>query len=200
MNTKTPIRCGLVAMCCLAGALLTGASAMARPGTSPSGPGNSCRGAGMPPHCLDRGLPSEIRSQLALLRNATSAFHSFDVAQTAGWFVPLSPCVESPAGGMGYHFGNPDQLANDGALSLLRPEALLFVPMEDGSMRFGGVEYIIAADDWPHAEAPEFLGQQLDYLAHLDLWALHVWTGIDNPAGIFAAYNPNVSCEFAPEP
>lgn len=200
MSKRTPIRCGIFAMCCLAGALVTGASAMARPGASPAGPGNSCRGAGMPPHCPDRGMPAEIRAQLALLRNASSAFFSFDVAQSAGWFAQLSDCVESPAGGMGYHYGNPDQLANEGNLSLLRPEVLVYVPMEDGSMRFGAVEYIIAAADWPHVEPPEFMGQQLGYNPHLDIWALHVWIGIDNPAGIFADFNPEVSCEFAPEP
>lgn len=200
MKTRTPIRGGMLAVCCLAGALLTGASAMAKPSAKPGGPGNSCRGAGMPPHCPDRGMPAEIRAQLALLRNATNAFYSFDVAKAAGWAAPLSACVESPAGGMGFHYGNPDQLANDGSLSLLRPEALVYVPLEDGSMQFGAVEYIIAAADWPYAEPPEFMGQQLGYLGHLDIWALHVWIGIDNPAGIFADFNPDVSCEFAPEP
>lgn len=200
MNATTPIRYRLLAACCVAGALVASAGAAGRPGEAPSSPGNSCRGAGMPPHCPDRGLPAEIRAQLALLRNATAAFYSFDVARAAGWMAQMSECVESPAGGMGYHYGNPDQLANAGELSLLRPEVLVFVPMEDGSMRFGAVEYIIAAADWPFAEPPEFMGQELGYNAHLDIWALHVWIGIDNPAGIFADFNPNVSCEFAPAP
>lgn len=192
MNTRSPIRAGALALCC-AGALLSGASAVASPG-------NSCRGNGMPPHCPDRGLPAEIRAQLALLRSATTAFFNFDVAKAAGWTSEMSACVESPAGGMGYHFGNPDQLPNGGSLSLLRPEVLVYVPMEDGSMRFGAVEYIIAAADWPYAEPPEFMGQELGYNGHLDIWALHVWVGIDNPAGIFADFNPNVNCDFAPEP
>ena len=200
MNAKTPIRGGLLVACCLAGALATGASALARPDSAPAGPGNSCRGKGMPPHCPDRGMPAELRAQLALLRAAATPFYNFDVARSAGWNALISACVESPAGGMGFHYGNPDQLANEGALSLLRPEVLVFVPMEDGSMRFGAVEYIIAAADWPYAEPPEFMGRQLGYNEHLDLWALHVWIGIDNPAGIFADFNPDVNCEYAPEP
>ena len=67
-------------------------------------------------------------------------------------------------------------------------------------MRFGAVEYIIAAADWPHVEPPEFMGQELSYNSHLDIWALHVWVGIHNPAGVFADFNPDVGCEFAPEP
>jgi hypothetical protein len=32
-----------------------------------------------------------------------------------------------------------------------------------------------------------------------ELWALHVWLWKHNPSGLFADWNPNVSCEFATE-
>ncbi len=145
----------------------------------------------IPPRCR------ELADQLNQLRRATSAFYSYDVAIAAGWDTALSPCVESPMGGMGYHIANLDQLGN-GTLSLLRPEVLLYAPTEDGSMEFLGVEYIIPG---PLSEEPPVLmGQTFHYNPNQDIWALHVWTARTNPNGIFADWNPEVSCEFAPPP
>lgn len=146
------------------------------------------------------GVPdAEIQQQIDKLRQAVSPFYSFDVAMAAGWDAALSGCVEHPElGGMGYHYGNLGQLGNGGELSLLRPEALLYIPHEDGSMEFVGVEYIIPADDWPFAQAPEFLGQHLHFNEMQQLWALHVWVARDNPSGILADWNPDVNCDFAP--
>lgn len=143
------------------------------------------------------GLDESVLAQLDALRLATVAFHSFDVAAAAGWDTAISPCVESPMGGMGYHIANIGQLTNGGHLQLLRPEVLLYAPTEDGSMEFLGVEYIIPAADWPHDQAPEFLGQHLHYNPVQDIWALHVWSARHNPNGIFEDWNPEVSCEFA---
>ncbi len=153
----------------------------------------------LPPHCTedDDSEDLDILAQLDSLRLATSAFHSFDVAAAAGWDTAISPCVESPMGGMGYHIANMSQLNNGGHLSVLRPEALLYAPTEDGSMEFLGVEYIIPADDWPHEHAPEILGQHLHFNPNQNIWALHVWTARHNPEGIFEDWNPEVSCEFA---
>ncbi len=131
------------------------------------------------------------------LRQATSAFFSFEVGTSAGWDTPLSGCVESPDGGMGYHYANLDLLMDDGELSLLHPEVLLYAPTEDGSMAFVGVEYIIPGPDWPHAEPPHFLGHDLHYNPVQDIWALHAWVGEHNPSGVLADFNPRVSCQFA---
>lgn len=165
---------------------------------------------GMPAHCRllgstgpgpevraqFRGLDPKVRAQLGDLFRAVLPFHSFDVAQAAGWNLKMSECVESPMGGMGYHYGQPDELGN-GTLSLLRPEVLLYGPTEDGSREFLGVEYIIPAPLWGEPDPPEFLGQVLEFNPEQDIWALHVWIGRSNPAGIFESWNPEVSCEFA---
>ncbi|TVR92694.1 MAG: hypothetical protein EA418_12980 [Wenzhouxiangellaceae bacterium] len=155
----------------------------------------------VPANCIadeqHTGLDESVLAQLDALRLATVAFHSFDVAAAAGWDTAISPCVESPMGGMGYHIANISQLTNGGHLQLLRPEVLLYAPTEDGSMEFLGVEYIIPAADWPHDHAPEFLGQHLHYNPVQDIWALHVWSARHNPTGIFEDWNPEVSCEFA---
>lgn len=148
----------------------------------------------VPPNC------QEVAGQLNQVRRATAAFFSYDVAVMSGWDTPISPCVESPAGGMGFHYANIDQLANGGKLSLLRPEALLYAPTADGSMEFLGVEYIIPAPDWSDSEPPELLGQSFHFNPGPNIWALHVWIGRDNPDGIFANFNPDVSCQYAPPP
>lgn len=148
----------------------------------------------------DRPVPPQCEAQhesLKKLRDASSAFFSYEVGTAAGWNVPLSECVESPMGGMGYHIANMDRLLDGGALSLLHPEVLLYVPTEDGSMEFVGVEYIIPAADWTEPTAPEFLGKHMHYNPVQDIWALHVWVGADNPNGIFEDWNPTVSCAFA---
>ncbi len=146
-----------------------------------------------PPRCR------ELAGQLNQLRRATSAFYSYDVAIAAGWDTILGGCVESPSGGMGYHVHNMEQLGN-GFLTLLRPEVLLYTPMEDGSMELLGVEYIIPGNLWENEEPPRFLGQDLLFnpnVGPFGIWALHVWTAKHNPDGIFASWNPEVSCEFA---
>lgn len=68
-------------------------------------------------------------------------------------------------------------------------------------MEFLGVEYIVPIDE--HGEpsnAPELLGQTFSYNPNQNFWALHVWTERHNPLGLFAPFNPTVSCEFAPLP
>lgn len=62
------------------------------------------------------------------------------------------------------------------------------------------IEYIVPVPAWPHAEPPEILGQALHLNPVQNIWALHVWIGRHNPAGMFADWNPDVSCQFAPPP
>ncbi len=160
----------------------------------------------VPPQCqddheIDEGISPEVEAQLEALQLSVMPFYNYDVAVSAGWDTILGGCVESPMGGMGYHLHNMDQLLN-GYLTLLRPEVLLYAPMEDGSMEFVGAEYIIPGDLWDSEEPPHFLGQQLHFNPNVGptgIWALHVWVGKHNETGIFADWNPDVSCEFAPE-
>src|SRR6056297_145339 len=142
----------------------------------------------------------EVQAQLEDLFLSVLPLFNFDVAVAAGWdTIPGGECIESPMGGMGYHLQNLDQLAN-GQLNMLRPEALLYAPIEDGSLKFVGVEYIIPGDLWDDPEPPMFLEQPLHFNPNVGpagIWALHVWVVEENPNGIFADWNPDVSCEFA---
>lgn len=194
-------------MALMAGLTLVANSALAQPVTTP--PERICiilgmLGGTLPPHCQDpddgNEIPEAVQAQLDQLQLSVMPFFNYDVAVAAGWDTILGGCVESPMGGMGYHLHNMDQLTN-GHLNLLRPEVLLYAPTEDGSMEFVGVEYIIPGDLWDEELAPQFLGQHLHFNPNVGptgIWALHVWVGKHNPEGIFADWNPDVSCEFDP--
>lgn len=146
----------------------------------------------------------QVLRDLAKVRQATAKYHDVNVALADG-FIRTPACVESPDGGMGIHFINPARLM-DPAVNLLEPEILLYV--ESGNeLKLLGVEYFqgISAPDTPVPNpappAAVILGRPLDgpmaqhepgQPPHYDL---HVWVWKANPDGIFAMWNPNVSCQ-----
>lgn len=140
-------------------------------------------------------LSVQARRDLAALRRLLAPLHDFETAVEAGWNAPITPCLESPEGGMGYHYANLDFLMN-GEARVLEPEALLFEPQKNGRLRFVGVEYIVPQA--LSAEPPELFGQTFHPVPLEDpIWALHVWVGRHNPSGMFADWNPMVTCEHA---
>lgn len=139
-----------------------------------------------------------VASDLAALRQATAPFHNFDLAMAAGWNFQLTGCLESPDGGMGYHYANLERLADGGAIDPRRPEALLFEPGRNGQLRFVAVEYVVLEEDLPRtAPAPELFGQPFHFNEAFEVWALHAWVWRHNPSGMFADWNPVVNCQFA---
>lgn len=134
----------------------------------------------------------EIRHWLRDLRHTTRPFRNFANAEAAGYGAQLSPCVSSPAGGMGFHYGN--MALFDGEALPLQPEIILYEPQPDGGLRFVAVEWLIPYAAWQHETPPELLGVTFDASDHLEAWTLHVWTERRNPAGVFAPFNPKVSC------
>jgi hypothetical protein len=140
--------------------------------------------------------PAELQG-LAAARAATARFHRFDVADEAGYdFLFMDMCMEDGggAGGMGYHYVDTRLL--DAELDVAHPEAVMYEPGTNGQLRLVGLEYVIPAAAWTSPNPPELLGQQLTLNA-FDLWALHVWIWKDNPSGIYADWNPTVSCANA---
>ena len=142
--------------------------------------------------------PATLNAQLAELRALTARFHDLDEAMAAGYTVLVTPCLALPGtGAMGFHYGNPAYI-NDPAVNYLQPELLLYEPQKNGKLRFVGVEYIIPFALLPStATPPTLLGQTMHTDFAGNLWALHAWVGRHNPAGMFADWNPKVSCEFA---
>lgn len=148
-------------------------------------------------------LTPEARQQLAALRAATAPYHDFEAATVPElWSVPITLCMSSSEGGMGYHYAKPD---NFGVHDPTRPQALIYEPEKDGSMRLVAVEYIVldgGSAGVPNSPPPAPLfGQEFDYVPAFDVWGLHAWVWRHNPSGLFAAWNPNVSCQYGvPQP
>lgn len=141
-------------------------------------------------------VPTELQRQLTELYGVTTQFLAFDRAEAAG-FSRLTPCDTDPQlGGQGYHYARTDRI--DGSVSLLEPEILMYEPRPDGSMRLVGVEYIIPYAVRPRtAEPPMLLGQRFHQIDRYEVWALHVWLYQFNPSGLFANWNPLVTCAHA---
>jgi hypothetical protein len=143
--------------------------------------------------------PGVTQSDVAQVRGAVARYHTPDRAQAAGWgLVPgLDHCFDRPGvGAMGVHYIDTDALL-DPTLDPLRPEALVFVPGPDGQLRLGAVEYIVPMSLWEGDEPPMVLGRhlhQLEPVPGVHVWGLHVWLFQPNPDGIFADWNPQVSC------
>jgi hypothetical protein len=154
-------------------------------------------------HALTAGTPTgsqaAVQRDLATIRQATARFHRFEEAIAAG-FEPVGECVASPAGGMGIHFIHWGRYGN-GIIDPALPEMLLYEPQENGRMRLVGVEFAINVDAWGQPDAPVVAGQAFDppNPAHPSplvqtSYTLHVWTWVENPNGMFAHFNPRVSC------
>ena len=136
---------------------------------------------------------------IAAAQRATARYHDVDAALADGW-VADDHCVEfPPLGGMGYHYLNPGRL--DGVVEAAAPEVILYEPQRNGRLRLVAVEYIVPFGGEPRAAdggtPPELFGQTFSESEPAGGWALHVWIWRHNPAGIFADFNPDVSCENA---
>lgn len=138
------------------------------------------------------GKDARGNAELRDLRLATAAFHSLQTANDAGWDVALTGCVSSPAGGMGYHYGNGDLLFDDG-VDELRPEVLVYAPSANGGKRLVAVEYLVFTAMQPNP--PTLFGQQFHLNPNIGAWVLHVWLWQGNPNGLFEDWNPMVSCD-----
>ncbi len=148
---------------------------------------------------VDSPVYASAASEIARLRRLVAPFHDFDAAVAAGWFAPITPCLEQPGlGAMGFHYSNPAFIGDGGTVELLQPELLLYEPQKNGKLRFVGVEYIVPFADHPTTAAPPtLLGQEFAQVPEFGVWGLHIWVGRENPSGIFASWNPKVSCEHA---
>ncbi|MEJ2678281.1 MAG: hypothetical protein P8174_04290 [Gemmatimonadota bacterium] len=145
------------------------------------------------------GGSAAVDRDLAALRQATARFHDFQAAKDAGWNVEVTNCMDDlPAGAMGYHYGNPTYI-DDPTPDVRKPELLIYEPEKNGRMRLVAVEYIIpytlvSADTEP---APSLFGLSFHHNDAFGIWALHAWVWKENPSGMFADWNPKVTCAYA---
>ena len=141
-------------------------------------------------------ISSAANAQTELLqsvRRATAKFHSTAQAIAAGYEAD-EHCVSVPGlGGMGFHWGNPSLV--DPVFDPLKPEAILYAPGPGGNLRLIAVEYIVINVGQPRpmfGDHPFDIGGTPVPVPH---WSQHVWLFENNPSGIFAPFNPNISCQ-----
>lgn len=136
------------------------------------------------------------------VRQATQRFRDVNVAIAEGYVA--GPCVSGPNhGAMGVHLIKMDLLGKE--IDPETPEALIYEPAADGRMRLVGVEIITLAGDWVN-EVPVLDGHLLHYVGAPNrygipaFYEIHVWAWRNNPDGVFADWNPRVSCAGQPTP
>ena len=147
-------------------------------------------------------LSPQDRRGIAALRAATAIYHYFDAATQAGlWEVPVPTppaepleCLHDDTGGMGYHFVRPAYFGAPDQLDPTKPQALIYAPEKNGSLRLVAVEFLVGGVDTD--PAPKLLGQTFVYNYRFHVWTLHVWAWRENPLGLFNGMNPKVSCEY----
>jgi hypothetical protein len=134
------------------------------------------------------------------VRQVTQKFQDVNAATAAG-YVSTESCASGPnLGAMGVHYVNETFIA-DGVLDVQRPEILVYEP-RGGQLQLVAVEFLVDAQQWDAANdgQPVVGGQLLNYVgapnrlrlpAHYEL---HVWAWKRNSSGIFADWNPRVSC------
>jgi hypothetical protein len=136
--------------------------------------------------------------ELALARRASARFHNVEAALAAGYgaiTIKGDLCVtHHHLGAMGIHYLNPALV--DGTLDPSAPELLLYEPTEQG-LRLIAVEYFTPDSGQAHPRLFARLMDGPNSTLEPEIprhYSLHVWAWKHNPAGMFAPYNPSVSC------
>ena len=113
---------------------------------------------------------------------------------TAEGYAPIACASSAEGGAMGIHYVNGPYI-EDGVVDLGKPEAVMYEPMEDGTLKLVAVEYITLKGPaelnghlFSFTNAPNRYGLP-------PFFELHVWAWKPNPKGAFADNNPDVSCE-----
>ena len=135
----------------------------------------------------------DIVDAIATLRSATGRYHNIELAKKDG-FVLLHECENRPGEGpVGAVYVNIERLL-DGKIDPTSPDALIYEPQPDGGLQLVGAEFAVPYALWTQTEPPKFLGATFQHEDEFGVFALHAWVWRQNPEGLFAETNPNVSC------
>jgi hypothetical protein len=170
---------------------------------------------------------AEVRAATERFRDVNVALAEGYIPDPSGMCVTAEmegrPASE---GAMGIHYLRPDLLGLTGPpnprvdgtgthTDFARPAVLIYEPQRDGSLELVAVENLVFLRAWEAAgnrQPPSFHGLAYDRMvddpateldeahgfeAHYDR---HLWIYRDNPLGVFAQFNPNVTCSHAPAP
>ena len=147
------------------------------------------------------------QDELAAVRQITARFHSVESALAAGYELGylradgvriIAGCVAHPsAGAMGYHYFNK-ALIDDLVVDPLQPEGLVYERKASGELKLVAVEYVVPGPNSvpPGVDtAPTVFGMPMHILlTPPGFYIHHAWVWGHNPAGIFADWNPEVTC------
>ena len=143
-----------------------------------------------------------VASELAAVRAATAKYHRLSAALADGYELGyrgvVTGCISNPtAGAMGYHYFNVAKM-DDPTIVSGDPEVLVYHTADDGTLVLGAVEWVVPKTVWEgagHTEPPVVFGQALHVLNPVLNWYIaHAWLWTKNPSGMFADWNPGVSC------
>jgi hypothetical protein len=147
--------------------------------------------------------PANVNALLAAVRAATAKYHDVSAAEASGYQLGykglVTGCISNPtAGAMGYHYFNWAKM-DDPSIVDDDPEVLVYHTGDDGALVLGAVEWVVPKVLWDAAgntAPPVVFGQTLHILNPVLNWYVeHAWVWTQNPSGIFADWNPNVSCQ-----
>ncbi|MGH2446020.1 MAG: hypothetical protein ACRDGD_08280 [Candidatus Limnocylindria bacterium] len=154
-------------------------------------------------------VPAAIaaRDPVQQAKAATARFNSIVQAQKLGYGpfpegVPLHECImslDAGGGGMGFHWVN-GTLVSNAIVDELHPEVLVYAPRDNGKLQLVALEYVIFDSAVPAGTTPTVFGQDLTFVPDGNryeipaFWQRHIWLYEDNEAGLFADFNPAVTC------
>jgi len=148
---------------------------------------------------------------LAGARAATAPYHELATAAHAGYSILRDAagiaCIDEPTmGAMGVHYVDLPAVL-DPTIRADHPEALVYEPTKNAGMKLVAVEYVVfkAAWDADHADPPTLFDQEFMVTPDPNrfglpaFYSLHAWIWKHNPSedGMFAMWNPGVSCAAA---
>ncbi|MDR6558145.1 hypothetical protein J2809_002515 [Arthrobacter pascens] len=135
----------------------------------------------------DRKLTSQQRKLVNTLRDVTEEYRSLAEAKEDG-YKRVTACVEKKGvGAMGFHYAKNSLI--DGKTDARKPEVLVYMPDKQGRYKLVAVEFLSTAKT-----RPEIAGLKFENGPFPGTFALHAWVWKENPAGMFAAYNPDLRC------
>lgn len=165
---------------------------------------------------VPRTQPDQALQELA---RQLEPFKDVAYAESQG-YVRTSGCETHPTlGAMGYHYSKASLLGITGLVDgrvngngtytgTNPPAVLLYVPDGHGGVKLAGIELLVFAEAWheKNQHPPMYRGREYNYMADnpatpqdeahnfMPHYDLHIWLFEHNPSGLYAQWNPALSC------
>ena len=165
---------------------------------------------------VPRNQPDQSLQELA---RQLEPFKDVAYAESKG-YRRASACETHPTlGTMGFHYTNAQLLGITGLVNgrvngtgtytgVNPPAILLYVPDGRGGLKLAGIELLVFAKAWheENKQPPRYRGREYNYMednpatpqdeAHnfMPHYDLHIWLFENNPSGLYAPWNPALSC------